>query len=121
MEGMRLSKATVVCRASLTREIRCILPPDTDGCTRRVTVLLPPGQTAFIAPDIEVMKVASNELVPAEGLAYDPDGIGPNESYRLPGWPQGLPVFIWLMPEQSLYGAAQMELIFAALVVEYWK
>jgi hypothetical protein len=121
MEGMRLQKPTGVFRATLKREIACILPPDVDGCTRRVTVLVPAGEIAYIAPDVTVMQVASNETVPAEGLDYDPDGIGPNESYRLPVWPSGLPVFIWLTPEQSLYGASHHGLVFASLVVEHWK
>lgn len=121
MEGYRLAKPTQMIRATLKREISCILPPDTDGCTRRVTVLVPPGEAAYIAPDVTVMQVASNMTVPAEGLDYDPDGIGPNESYRLPLWPEGQAVFIWLGPEQTLHGASHLGLVMASLVVEHWK
>jgi hypothetical protein len=121
MQGsMRLAKNTMVTRATLKREISCILEPDAEGCTRRVTVLLPAGSTVFIAPDIKVMQVADNSVIPVEGLDYD-DGIGPNETFRLPSWPEGGNNFIWLMPGQSLYGATITGLVFASLVVEYWK
>jgi len=121
MPGYKLVAPTEIVRATLKREIQTILPPDAHGRTRRVTVMLPEGQTAFIAPDILVMTPDSNSVhVPIAGQAPPVNGIGPNESYRLPQWPQGQVIFFWLLSGQTLMGASQMEVVYASLIVEYW-
>ena len=106
-------------RATLTREIRMILDPSPHS--RRVTLMLPPGEPAYIGIDTVVLTPESSAL-PANdpGTEYQPLGLNPNEGYLLPQMPPDTALFFYLAPGQWLAGASRSGLVYAALIVEHY-
>jgi len=114
-----LAAPTTAQRATLTREIRIILDPS--PFSRRVTLILPPGEVAYLGIDVPVMTPESNRL-PADdaGTDYTPLGLGPNESYLLPQMPPDTALFFHLAPGQYLVGASRSGLVYTSLIVEHY-
>lgn len=112
-----LAAPTTAQRATLTREIRIILAPS--EYARRVTLVLPPGEVAYIGIDVPVMTPESNSI-PANREEYEPLGLGPNESYLLPQMPPDTALFFHLAPGQYLVGASRSGLVYTSLIVEHY-
>jgi hypothetical protein len=113
----KLAAPTFTQRATLTREIRTILEPS--EFSRRVTLVLPPGEPAYIGIDTVVLTPESSSL-PAGREEYKPLGLNPNEGYLIPQMPPDVALFFHLAPGQHLVGASRSGLVYAGLIVEHY-
>ena len=113
---MALVRPTEMRRVTLTREARVVIP--SFPLYRRVILTTPGGQIGAFALDTKIQTPATNNL--SQGPEYDPDGINPNDVFRLCELPQQSVLFFWLYPEQFLIGASKGQTITCTAIIEYY-
>jgi len=96
------------------QEARIVLPPMEEGDAppgsyREVQILVPEGNTLFVAVDKK----------PQGPMDREGDGIGPNRTYTVPPMPTGQAIVIRLQPQQYLMAMSGSGLVGLALIVEH--
>lgn len=112
---MQLYKPSQSQRATVTQEFRQILAPEKDapsGSHRHLQILVPPAPDVLfvLTPDMH-WGLQSNDNVARK--------LGANRVYKGTSFPANAQITLCLLPEQSLWAAAESGIGEVGLLVEY--